>query len=189
MAEDWPKITARRSNKISPWVDLIEREVEFTPRRDRPSFITRSGRAITSPSWRARRTAAFRSCGNTAPRWSGSPGSCRPAWSTRARTPPPAAARELKEETGLAAARVHPLGTYSPCTARLSNRVHSFFVETGPAAGARPGEPGIEVRLVSPAELGGLIRSGEFVLQLHLGALLLAGMGRHLELEALKGAD
>ena len=97
--------------------------------------------------------------------------------------------RELKEETGLEAARVHPLGTYSPCTARLSNRVHSFFVETGPAGAARSGEPGIEVRLVSPAELGGLIRSGEFVLQLHLGALLLAGMGRHLEMEALKGAD
>ena len=28
---DWPKIKARRTTKISPWVEIIEREVEFTP--------------------------------------------------------------------------------------------------------------------------------------------------------------
>ena len=36
--------------------------------------------------------------------------------------------RELMEETGFAARSVHALGTYAPCTARLSNRVHSFYV-------------------------------------------------------------
>ena len=96
--------------------------------------------------------------------------------------------RELLEETGLAARSVEALGTYSPCSARLSNRMHSFFVQTGPAAQAQANEPGIDVRLVSPAELGGLIRSGEFVLQLHIGALLLAGMRGHLDMEALTRA-
>ncbi len=72
-----------------------------------------------------------------------------------------------------------------PCTARLSNRIHSFFVETGPAVAAQDSEVGIEVRLVTLGELGGLIRSGEFVLQLHIGALLLACMHGHLDVAGL----
>ena len=31
MAEDWPKIKARRTRRISPWMTIIEREVEFAP--------------------------------------------------------------------------------------------------------------------------------------------------------------
>ena len=102
--------------------------------------------------------------------------------------PSAACARELQEETGLIARKVHALGDYAPCTARLSNRVHSFFVETEAATGAA-GEPGIELRLVSPPELAVLIRSGEFVLQLHLGALLLAGMAGCLDLSAFAAMD
>ena len=48
-------------------------------------------------------------------------------------------------------------------------------------------EPGIEVRLATQPELGRLIESGGFVLQLHIGALLLAGLRGHLDLAALKG--
>ena len=54
----------------------------------RPSSITRSASRITSPSSRARRTARFRSCGNTVRRWSASHGNCPPAWSNRARRRP-----------------------------------------------------------------------------------------------------
>jgi 8-oxo-dGTP pyrophosphatase MutT (NUDIX family) len=88
--------------------------------------------------------------------------------------------RELLEETGYPARAVHPLGSYAPCTARLSNTVHSFFVETGPRSAA-PTEAGIELRMVSPAELAGLIRSGDFALQLHIGALLLASLRGHID--------
>src|SRR5215475_1020457 len=28
---DWPKIKARRTTRVSPWMEIIEREVEFTP--------------------------------------------------------------------------------------------------------------------------------------------------------------
>ena len=31
MAEDWPKIRTRRTMHVSPWMDIIEREVEFAP--------------------------------------------------------------------------------------------------------------------------------------------------------------
>jgi hypothetical protein len=68
----------------------------------------------------------------------------------------------------------------------LSNKVHSFFVETGPRDERFPGEAGIEVRLVTQQELVALIRAGEFVLQLHIGALLLAGMDGHLELSSFR---
>jgi hypothetical protein len=39
---------------------------------------------------------------------------------------------------------------------------------------------------VTPHELATLILSGEFVLQLHIGALLLAGMRGHLDLAGLR---
>jgi NUDIX domain-containing protein len=28
---DWPKIVSRRATRVSPWVEIVEREVEFTP--------------------------------------------------------------------------------------------------------------------------------------------------------------
>ena len=72
--------------------------------------------------------------GNTVRRWSASPGNCRPGWSTRAKPPRGRCRRELLEETGFPAEPCMNSAAYAPCTARLSNRVHSFFVETGPRA-------------------------------------------------------
>ena len=31
MAEDWPRIKTRRTTRVSPWMEIIEREVEFAP--------------------------------------------------------------------------------------------------------------------------------------------------------------
>jgi len=45
-------------------------------------------------------------------------------------------------------------------------------------------EAGIELKLATPQELAELILAGEFVLQLHLGAVLLTGMRGHLNLGA-----
>jgi ADP-ribose pyrophosphatase len=96
--------------------------------------------------------------------------------------------RELLEETGYPAKSVHALGDLAPCTARLSNRIHSFFVETGPRDAAHKPEAGIELRLVTPEVLAALILAGEFDLQLHIGALLLAGMRGFLDLAAFRPA-
>jgi len=93
--------------------------------------------------------------------------------------------RELLEETGFLARSVHALGSYAPCTARLSNRVHSFFVDTAPRLDRPAIEVGIELKLVTLQELAALIRVGEFVLQMHIGALLLAGVRGHLDLGTL----
>jgi len=97
--------------------------------------------------------------------------------------------RELLEETGLTAEAVFPLGSMAPCTARMSNRVHSFFVRTGPRPQNAVIEHGIEVRFATPAEIVELTAKGEFVLQLHLGALLLAGLQGHLDLSGFAASE
>jgi 8-oxo-dGTP pyrophosphatase MutT (NUDIX family) len=90
--------------------------------------------------------------------------------------------RELLEETGLPALAIHPLGATFPCTGRLSNRIHSFFVEAGERIASFEPEPGMRVKLASPAEIVRLIRAGTFSSQLHIGALLLADMHGFLAL-------
>ena len=61
--------------------------------------------------------------------------------------------RELLEETGFSARAIHRLADTSPCTGRLNNRIHSFFVEAGARAGKLDPEPGVSVKLVTPAQL------------------------------------
>jgi len=182
MAADQPKILARRRSRISPWIEIIEREVAFGEgapaelyhaigQQDYLAIVARTpdGRIPIVRQYRPALEAFT---------WELPAGLVDPGEDASK-----ACARELKEETGLVAAKMRALGTYAPCTARLSNRIHSFFVET--AAGPLAAEPGIESKLVTLPELARLIRSGEFVLQLHLGALLLAGMAGSLDLDGL----
>jgi hypothetical protein len=53
-------------------------------------------------------------------------------------------------------------------------------------ASRAPTEPGIELKLVSHAQLAELILAGEFVLQLHIGAVLLAGLRGYIDLGAFR---
>lgn len=182
---DWPKIKARRTIDISPWMHVIEREVEFTPGAKTELYhavgqqdyiaivaLTADGRipivrqyrpALEQFTWEL--PAGMVDAGEDAA------DCCR---------------RELLEETGFRALTVHALGCYAPCSARLSNRLHSFFVETAARAEAPATEPGIELRLVTPTELSGLILAGDFELQLHIGAIMLAAMAGHLDLGAFR---
>lgn len=187
MGDDWPKIKARRNIEISPWVTVIEREVEFA-RGAEPALYHAVGQrdyvaiVALTPDGRIPIVRQYR------------PALEQHTWELPAgmldagETAAACCVRELKEETGLEARAVHPLGDYAPCTARLSNRIHSFFAEVGAPADDSPAEQGITHRLVTPAELAGLLRSGEFVLQLHIGALLLAGLRGYIDLAAFAGA-
>jgi len=181
---EWPKIKARRTTKVSPWMEIIEREVEFAPGAPAKLYhavgqqdyiaivaLTPDGKI---PIVRQYRPALERFT------WELPAGLVDPGETAAA-----SCARELLEETGYPARAVHALGSYAPCTARLSNRVHSFFVQTGARTGAAT-EPGIALKLATPAELAALIRTGEFVLQLHVGAILLAGMAGYLDLAAFQ---
>lgn len=182
---EWPKIKSRRTTKVSPWVEIIEREVEFTEgapaelyhavgQQDYIAIVARTpdGKIPIVRQYRpALERFTWELPAGLVDKGEDAADTCR---------------RELLEETGFPAKAVHALGSYAPCTARLSNRVHSFFVETGPRAADQPTEAGIELKLVTPKELAGLIQSGEFVLQLHVGALMLAGLRGHIDLQAFR---
>jgi ADP-ribose pyrophosphatase len=181
MTEEWPKIRARKVTKVSPWMDVIAREVEFSPgaplqtyhavgQSDYLAIVARTpdGRIPIVHQYRPA-IEAFS--------WELPAGLVDPG-----EKPIDSARRELMEETGFPVHAIHPLGTAAACTGRLSNQVHSFFVETGERVATFEPEPGLSVNLVTPAELLQMIKVGEFVQQLHLGALMLAELHSFLKL-------
>jgi ADP-ribose pyrophosphatase len=169
----WPRIRARRTTAVSPWMSIVAREVEFA--RGAPVelyhaveqadyiaivAITRGGKIPIVRQYRPALEAFA---------WELPAGLVE-----RGETPADCARRELMEETGLTARTIHDLGETSPCTGRLNNRIHSFFVEAGTRSASFKPEPGVSAKLVPPAEIVRLIRTGRFKSQLHIGALLLA---------------
>ena len=182
---DWPKIKARRSTKISPWMEIVEREVEFAPGA-KPELYHAVGQqdyiaiVARTPDGKIPIVRQYR------------PALERFTWELPAgmvdkgEDAADTCKRELLEETGFPAKAVHALGSLAPCSARLSNLIHSFFVETGPHAAANKTEANIELKLVTPKELAALILAGEFVLQLHIGAILLAGLRGFIDLGAFQ---
>ena len=169
----WPRIRSRRTTAVSPWMSIVAREVEFSRHQPPQTYhaveqadyvaivaLTASGKipivrqyrpAIEGFSWEL--PAGLVDPGESAL------DCCR---------------RELLEETGWTASAIYVLGDTFPCTGRLNNRIHSFFVEAGARVRKFKMEPGVTVKQVSPAEIAQLIGSGQFVSQLHIGALLLA---------------
>ena len=178
----WPRIRSRRTTKVSPWISLIAREVQFArgatvelyhavEQADYIAIVamTRDGKIPIVRQFRPALEAFV---------WELPAGLVE-----RGERPVDCARRELMEETGLTARAIHRLSTTSPCTGRLNNRIHSFFVEAGERANGFKPEPGLEVKLVAPAEIVRLIRRGTFPSQLHIGALLLAELAGFLTLQ------
>ena len=181
MAAKWPRIRSRRTTAVSPWMQVIAREVEFAPAA--PAQVYHAvGQAdyiaivAMTPAGRIPIVRQYR------PAIEGFSWELPAGLVDDGEDPAQGCRRELFEETGFPARVVHRLGETSPCTGRLSNRIHSFFVETGERAKSFEPEPGITLKLVKPAELARLIRNGEFESQLHIGALLLAELHGFLTL-------
>ncbi len=173
MSDEWPKIRSRSVTTVSPWMDVIAREVEFAPGAA-PEVYHAVGQqdylaiVAVAPDGRIPLVRQYRPAVE-AFTWELPAGLVEPG-----EAPAESARRELLEETGLTARAIHPLGVSAACTGRLSNGVHSFFVEAGErVADFRP-EPGLTTAMATPDELVAMIRRGEFVQQLHLGALMLA---------------
>jgi ADP-ribose pyrophosphatase len=177
----WPRIRSRRTTAVSPWVSIIAREVEFSrgaapqtyhavEQADYISIValTPSGKIPIVRQYRPALEAFA---------WELPAGLVDPG-----EDPADGCRRELMEETGFTARAVHALGENSACTGRLNNRIHNFFVEAGERTRAFEPEPGISVKLVSPAEIARLIKRGVFLSQLHIGALLLAELHGFLAL-------
>jgi ADP-ribose pyrophosphatase len=173
MNEQWPRIKSRQISTISPWVDIIAREVEFSA--DEPPQVYHAvaqldylAMVALTPDGRFPIVRQYR------------PALEMFTWELPAglaeldEDPAEGCRRELFEETGYPTRAIYPLGTAAPCSGRLSNRIHSFFLQTGERVDNFIPEPGITVGLVNASELVSMIKSGEFISQLHLGALLLA---------------
>ena len=177
----WPRIRSRRTTAISPWVSIIAREVELSrgaPRQLYHAVAQADYIAIVAvtPEGKIPIVRQYRPALETFS-WE------LPAGLVDAGESPLACCRrELLEETGLTADSVHALAKASPCTGRLSNTVHSFFVEAGARVRPFQPEPGVTVKFVTPAELVRLIRAEKFVSQLHIGALMLAELHGFLRL-------
>jgi ADP-ribose pyrophosphatase len=173
MSEEWPKIVSRQTITVSPWVDLISREIEFSP--GAPTEIYHS---VGQQDYLA--IVAQTPTGHFPVVRQYRPALERFTWELPAGLAEAnedlaeGCRRELLEETGYPARAIHALGTAVPCSGRLSNRIHSFFIETDERVSDFVPEPGITVKLVTASELLGMIKSGEFGMQQHLGALLLA---------------
>jgi hypothetical protein len=88
----------------------------------------------------------------------------------------------LLEETGFPTRTVHPLGVNKTDAGRLSNRVHSYFIETAAQVPDFKPEEGIMTRLVTPSELVDLVLRGELDAQANLGTLLQAIIRGRLKL-------
>src|SRR3974377_2149127 len=153
---DWPKIKARRTTKISPWVEIIEREVEFTPgavaelyhavgQQDYIAIVART------PDGRIPIVRQYR------PALEGYTWELPAGMVEIGEDPAGRRRRELMEETGYQARRLYALGTYGPCSARLSNRIHSFFVDTGERAETHKGEAGVGGGRGEPGAMGALV--------------------------------
>jgi ADP-ribose pyrophosphatase len=173
MSEEWPKVKSRQTVTVSPWVDLVAREIELAP--GGPSEIYHAVQqqdylaiVARTPSGHFPIVRQYRPALESFT-WELPAGLVEPN-----EDPAEACRRELLEETGYPTRAIYPLGIAAPCSGRLSNRIHSFFLETGERVDDSVPEPGIAAKLVTACELVDMIRSGEFVSQLHLGALLLA---------------
>jgi len=172
-SDSWPRITSRTTTRISRWVTLTAREVEFSPGAASETYhsIATFDYVIVlalTPDGRVPLVRQYR------PAVEGFTFEFPGGIIDTAEGPAGTAARELLEETGFPSRTVHQLGVTKNDAGRLGNRVHSFFIETETLMPNFRSEDGITIHLVTPSELVDMILSGSFDAQANLGTLLLA---------------
>jgi len=159
----------------SPWLNIIERHVDFgrgsVPEIyhfvDQPDYITvipvdQSGYTVLVRKYRPAMQDYT---------WEFPAGTLEAGESAEV-----SALRELVEETGLQASALHNLGSFAADTGRHCNRIHNFVANIdSPQPALRP-EAGMEACWVTFAALFTMIREGRFLAQLQIAALMLALM-------------
>ncbi|MGO9449501.1 MAG: NUDIX hydrolase [Candidatus Binataceae bacterium] len=179
MSTGWPRILSRRKNRISPWVEMVEREVQF--KRGGASEIYHAvsladyvAILAVTPDGRFPLVHQFR------PAIEGFTWELPSGMVDDGESPIETCRRELLEETGFAALAIQDLGMTWVDVGRLCNRLHAFFVVTGERVEDFVAEPGIAVSLATPVELARSITSGRLAMQLHAGVVLQAILRGHL---------
>jgi ADP-ribose pyrophosphatase len=180
MSQKWPRIKSRETTRLSAWVEMIAREVEFAPGETETYHAVNQQDYLAivaqTPSGHFPIVRQYRPALEDFT-WELPAGLAEPG-----EDPAEGCKRELLEETGYVTGAIHSLGTAAPCTGRLSNHIHCFYLEAGERIADFIPEAGITVKLVTASELVAMIKSGEFISQLHLGALLLAELRSFISL-------
>lgn len=173
MKSEWPKIVDTKRTAVSPWIEVVARDVQFAPGAATETYF-----AISQPTYLA--AVAVIPDGRILLVHQYRPAVERFSLELPAglleneEEPKEAMVRELLEETGYLSESIELIGKTATCSSRISNSMHSFFIRTGERIPNFIEEPGVSVSAVFPTELRALILSGEFGEQTHLGVLSLA---------------
>jgi len=179
--EAFPRIVGRKRTRLSPWAEVIEKQVQFAPGQEPQTYhcITQSpyvAMLIRAADGLMPIVRQYRPAVETFT-WELPAGTLDPG-----ETPEQAARREVLEETGLEPGELLYLGDYFPDTGRVQVPCHAFWVTTL-AQEPRPiEEEGLTLRYVDHAELKRMIVSGEFRHCVHL-AVYAAAIARGISLD------
>lgn len=165
-----PRILSRTLERLSPWVNIVEKQIEFAPGAAPQAYHFVSLRdyvAILARTLDGRYPLVrqFR------PAIEADTLEFPAGMLDEGETPEQCCRRELAEETGFAAGRVVCLGSFYSDTGRLTNRTHVFAVEAIGRVDAFEPELGIALELADERQFLDYVRRGEFHHQLHLGVL------------------
>ncbi len=162
-----PRILRRKKSRISPYVELVEKEVQFDrkPQAEIYHCVTQEpyvAMFARTEDGRIPIVSQYRPAVE-AYTWEFPAGTLHPE-----ETPEQAARRELLEETGLESTEAIYLGCQYPDTGRLQIDSHAFFMRARKAPVQPPPEEGLVVQFVNHAELRQMIATGEFRHSIHL---------------------
>jgi ADP-ribose pyrophosphatase len=162
-----PTILSTKRTRLSQWVDLLEKIVQFGPGEPPQVYhcLTQAayvGILVQTDDGRIPIVRQFRPCVEDYT-WELPAGTL-----DHGESPDQAAGREVLEETGLVVTELHYLGNFFPDTGRLQVDSHAFFARARRRADTFSGTEGLSVKYVTHHELKQMMNAGEFRHQLHL---------------------
>ena len=173
MAKDRPEVVGARRQRLSPWFEVIERQIRFGDGQE-PKTFHAVGQADyvgilgLTPDDRVPLVRQYR------PAIEDFSLELPAGLLEEEGTPDGCARREFAEEAGFKVGRLLPLGTLHPDTGRLSNRFHAFCaLELSPIEFWTP-EPGVETMTLPRPDFLDLVSGGRFVHALHIALVGLA---------------
>jgi len=165
-ASDYPRIVSTRTTRLSAWVSIAEKSVQFEAGESTHLYHCLRQAAYvavlaTTPEGLIPVVRQYRPCVEDFT-WEFPAGTLEDG-----ETAEDAARRELQEEAGLQAETLVNLGCFYPDTGRLQVSSHAFFARAASPSAHRAGKAELETRFVTLTGLHDMMRNMEFRHQLH----------------------